>query len=737
MAQRRIFQASREEVSDLPVRGLSPANVVGGQYRVAVQQAPESGYTKLARSLSNVSAGLQAYAKAGETVSEMYEQELQGMTLDQIKAEQAKMQERLDGAVRKGKLPFLGNPMNWERNQKAIARRYAGLLHSQTVSQEGRFFGGKQDGDEKLSVGDILLQEREKFLRKNPELEQNPLMLQAFDADWTQRSDVLNQRFSDQKQKEFNQNIASDVASQLHELAKATPNLITEDSFAAIEEIWANTGNLNRRQQEAVITSTFKSLSKVDEYKAYQLLDAMTNRVKIGGQFLGHKDNSQMIDELKDLIGDVARNEMQEDGNRMDEERKKQNHRIQDESRKLFSNYVLMVQELNDVGTVEFNGEQYSSTEPLTVDFRRELRQRMSDSEDETMKIITAQVFQEIDEYTIGRGSVTQRNIFEAKTRVQDTIRIVDQTFSDLAQVSISEAIGKGINLSDSAEYELWSQRNNSTRQKISEEAFEYYQKQPGSEEERIEATKDFITNRTEQHTKTYLEQLKQIIKQEEQGKELIDEQQRYIEKAAEAKEPVKVRNLKGEQLFDALEVNYSIFTTGKNKTVNQQAVTEFWKWYDTEKVISILNGETPKVAATNIVIFGGGDDPSLQQTLPVPAVPYTEKELEKLERLYLKVQSAKGMYTELHNFKKIDGGEEDEDLYQVIVDGQANGYDVNVKELNPRIHRILTEEELLNTQSATAKRKAEILGVSIESLRKDQSELYEKNRKIYKMFER
>jgi len=396
-----------------------------------------------------------------------------------------------------------------------------------------------------------------------------------------------------------------------------------------------------------------------------------------------------------------------------------------------------MVNKLELDGFVKFNDEQHESRETLTIAFRRHLQDLRSESEDETMDIITAQVFQEIDEYTTGRGSVTQRNIFEAKTGVDTTLRSVDQTFSDLIRPVIADAVNKDLDLSNNTDFVLWSQQNNSTRQKISEEAFEYYQKQPGSEEERIEATKDFITNRTEQHTKTYLEQLKQIIKQEEQGKELIDEQQRYIEKAAEAKEPVKVRNLKGEQLFDALEVNYSIFTTGKNKTVNKQAVTEFWKWYDTEKVISILNGETPKVAATNIVIFGGGDDPSLQQTLPVPAVPYTEKELEKLERLYLKVQSAKGMYTELHNFKKIDGGEEDEDLYRVIVDGQANGYDVNVKELNPRIHRILTEEELLDTQSAIAIRKAEILGVTIDSLRKDQSELYEKNRKIYKMFER
>jgi len=349
------------------------------------------------------------------------------------------------------------------------------------------------------------------------------------------------------------------------------------------------------------------------------------------------------------------------------------------------------------------------------------------------MDIITAQVFQEIDEYTTGRGSVTQRNIFQAKTGLSPTMSSVDQTFSDLAQVAITEAIGKGIKLSGSTEYELWSQRNNSTRNKIPEEAFKFYQNQPGSEEERMEATKNFITKRTEEHTRTYLEQLNQIIKREEESKKLQDEQQTYIDQAAAAEEPVEIKKLKGEQLFDALEVNYSIFTTGKNKKLNKQALQEFWKWYDTEKVISILNGETPKFPERTTIYGQGG----IEYEVVTPATPYTEQELEKLERLYLKVQSAKGMYTELHNFKKIDGGEEDEDLYQVIVDGQANGYDVNVKELNPRIHRILTEEELLDTQSATAIRKAKILGVSIDSLRKDQSDLYEKNRKIYKMFER
>ena len=38
---------TREQTEALPTRDLRPANVAGGQYRVAVQQAPESGYTKL------------------------------------------------------------------------------------------------------------------------------------------------------------------------------------------------------------------------------------------------------------------------------------------------------------------------------------------------------------------------------------------------------------------------------------------------------------------------------------------------------------------------------------------------------------------------------------------------------------------------------------------------------------------------------------------------------------------
>jgi hypothetical protein len=39
---------AREQVQNLPTRGIRPANVQAGQYRVAVQQAPESQLMGLA-----------------------------------------------------------------------------------------------------------------------------------------------------------------------------------------------------------------------------------------------------------------------------------------------------------------------------------------------------------------------------------------------------------------------------------------------------------------------------------------------------------------------------------------------------------------------------------------------------------------------------------------------------------------------------------------------------------------
>lgn len=163
MAQRRIFQASREEVSDLPVRGLSPANVVGGQYRVAVQQAPESGYTKLARSLSNVSAGLQAYASVADI--QRQEGERQGQ-IDAAKADLEIAQQELDVAGQKlvdqGLMPkshLLGYQRAYQEN---IGKRFVRSYMTNVNNRWNEVIDPEADDS---VIDKILAQEREKIIQ--------------------------------------------------------------------------------------------------------------------------------------------------------------------------------------------------------------------------------------------------------------------------------------------------------------------------------------------------------------------------------------------------------------------------------------------------------------------------------------------------------------------------------------------------------------------------------------------
>jgi hypothetical protein len=163
MAQRRIFQASREEVSDLPVRGLSPANVAGGQYRVAVQQAPESGYTKLARSLSNVSAGLQAYASVADI--QRQEGERQGQ-IDAAKADLEIAQQELDVAGQKlvdqGLMPkshLLGYQRAYQEN---IGKRFVRSYMTNVNNRWNEVIDPEADDS---VIDKILAQEREKIIQ--------------------------------------------------------------------------------------------------------------------------------------------------------------------------------------------------------------------------------------------------------------------------------------------------------------------------------------------------------------------------------------------------------------------------------------------------------------------------------------------------------------------------------------------------------------------------------------------
>ena len=154
---------AREQTEDLPTRGVRAADVAGGQYRVAVQQAPESGYTKLARSLSNVSAGLQAYASVADI--QRQEGERQGQ-IDAAKADLELAQKELDIAGQKlvdqGLMPkshLLGYQRAYQEN---IGKRFVRSYMTNVNNRWNEVIDPEADDS---VIDKILAEEREKVIQ--------------------------------------------------------------------------------------------------------------------------------------------------------------------------------------------------------------------------------------------------------------------------------------------------------------------------------------------------------------------------------------------------------------------------------------------------------------------------------------------------------------------------------------------------------------------------------------------
>lgn len=737
---------AREQTQDLPTRGLRPANVAAGQYRVAVQQAPESKLMGLARGLSSVNRGLQAYTEMGGTLSDMYEEEIGEMNLEQVEKERLKMEKRLDGAERKGLIPFFGNPLNWERNRRAIGRRYAALLHDQTVSNEGRFYQGRKEGDADLTVGEILDQEREQFLGQQQGLMQNPIMLQAFESEWQRQSNVLQQRFSDQKQREYIQNIASDTAGQLHNLVKGIDyDELSEGTRASINKqavvIWSATGSLSRTNQEKVIKSVATSLARINPQRAFDFLEVAKKNLSIGAVELSDEKNTQMFDELEDLIGDVAREEERESGNTLDEERKKKRAAIQDESQRLFNQYRAAVFSIERGVAWEWshNNKTYTNREVFDIDFGKMLTDMQAeakgtDSEDEKTGIV-ATVAAEMDQFVTGRASITQRNVFVNQTKVDKKLANARQAMASIITARVNNVTKKHeIDLTRDPDFRIWNENYANDLDQIEIYAEEFFNQAQGSVEQRISLTNEFIQKKVSEWNERQTEELNEIEERVTLDKTLMDERQTGIQNAQANGEPVETQKLEGEELIQALNLNYNLIATSPNEAIQKRASKYLYQWYDTNKVKEILMG-APKVK--------GGVRTSYWGFRVVDEVKYTEEELEGFEKLYLKIETAKGIYTDLHLFPKAKNQVPGEERYTItrvseddLTKRDSIGYEVNIKDLSTKVHRILTEQELDTPDAKSVKRKAEMLGVNVNTLIEDQRQLYKDNKQAFELFQ-
>jgi hypothetical protein len=727
MAQRRIFQASREEVSDLPVRGLSPANVAGGQYRVAVQQAPESGYTKLARSLSNVSAGLQAYAQAGQTVSEMYEQELQGMTLDQIKAEQVKMQKRLDGAERKGVLSFFGNPLNWERNEKALGRRYAQLLHDDTVSSKGRFYSPKA-GDDKLLVSKILEEERSRWLTNNTELTQNPIMLQAFEGEWQQRSRMLEQRFNDQKRKQFLQNTASSVANAmiaefevLDDILESTENFIDNSdvklAFQVATEKWGDVNALNAEDQKKILAMVAKSLAEDNPKMAYEFIDYAQTNLNVGGA--SYAEQRRHVRAMNTMVEEIE-SRAEDDAERDTQRKLTEENRLRDNSAaEMVSTHNASMRRLRDGQSVTFNDKEYTPAE--IVQFKSDYRSMVVSLPDNRL---SDKVASEIDKFfDLDADDMERENIF---TRAK-VPQVQAEYKSRLEQFIASKSKIDAVEYRTDPEVDTLRKNFEDELNQASQEAFDIVAIQGGSLFEKKDQFQKIYNQRALEILQEYKQEFAPLGDSIKKGEQQF---QKEVSKPTELK-PVNLRpwyeNKKGAEMAKGMEKNLDVMLFSEDEKDIQKAKEYFWDVFDTRGVKDIIDGKNIyKTEPVRTYVFGEG-----VVEVEGSGVLYTDEDKQAYEKVYLKLRAITGAYYDLDKFpEKTD----EKGVYRT-----DDGYFIDASKLDSGKHMILTPDEIeaADVKMPSVVEKAKRLGVTPVLLLRNQTKLYEDYKPVLRRLER
>jgi len=644
----------------------------------------------------------------------MYEQELQGMTLEQTRAEQAKMQKRLDGAERKGILPFLGNPLNWERNQKALARRYAALLHNQTTSSEGRFQNGKKANDWSLSVGEILDQEKNRFLRDNPELTQNSLMLQVFEGEWQQRSNMMHQRFSDQKRKEMLAETTRETAHSIIDSFTVGMDAIDADNQLtgiekdqakigikqAIVEKWGDLNALSPINQLAVIRNISKMLADTDPQEAYDFLEFAKENLKVGANLLG--EETATIRDITNLI-----KEAEEESTNMELKDLQESHKISElKGTNDLSTYEILEAKIISGEAAEWNDKEYTTKQELKSDFL-EYARNLED------KSRGAFIIREINE-RVDRNpnSVVASQVQQLSDKQINYVRLYSDSFSKLlGELDITEKIRFPVGSRESLDLQgEFLREMNSIVQTVSQDLAAGVNRdgQFGTPEEAANVFGQDIDGKATILNGVLKTRFDQLFNQYEQRATKLQDQFIKAEEdrqadtiAATNLEAIDLRKYEGEkggkELATAMISNLKVSALGDEKQ-RQQAKDFFWDKYDNDTALAIINGTQKwKVLPRKRNIY---DEGGQSYTIDIPGVEYTEEDREAWEDVYIKVQSLSGVLTSLDKMKQ---DPENPNIYihtkETIDPNQGRfsytTYPVDTREINSRYHRILTRDEI------------------------------------------
>jgi hypothetical protein len=734
---------ARQQVQDLPTKIAQPERVVAGQYRVQVQEAPRNKLQGLASALQNVNTGLQAYTQAGVTYSEMYEQEIKGMTNEQLEEEAKRSADALDSAERKGFLPPLMNPRNWERNRKAIGKQYAQNFYKSFLSQEGRLYNGKQAGDDDLTVDEIVNDELETFIQQNQGIANSTIISDTFYKEWNNLKPAITQQFADRKQKQFVENNVRGIGNTIY--ASATLNdLATADGetrFANdIIKEWEDTATLTPNAQKEIVKKIALAIAEEDPAKARDFLTVAKNNLTIGQRPLS--EELMFLADLRADITDIQQQQDYQESRETSEKRRTEKENVESQTQALMTVFNTGQNTLSIRGNFEWRGKKYESSQDFTSDYVS----YVLDSTDENEQKAINDAIAQINEYIPGRTTYTEESIINKAINLDQQIYDADQEVSRITaalQKDMAIKLGnRGQTLLGLETYASWKEAADKKLNDIKLDVIQHRKSLSGREADINQQLQDYFSKKLQDwqsNTSSSFAELYKNFSDDEKAREQVTKDIAAAGTEGKAIPTEKLKDPKfGAELIAAWANNFIVLTKTKDKTTAEQARLYIWgrpgdgkiPGYDTRTVRGIIDGRIPMIPESRKYTGFG------RQTIKIPAVPYPDEAREQLERLYLSIEASKGVFTQLDKFKKSAIQVDGENRYNISKDDKSFGYPINVNDLNITVHRILTEEELKTPGAASVIKKAEMLNRPVPDLIKAQKELYKEYGDFYKRIE-
>lgn len=699
---------AREQVRELATRGVRPSSIQAGTTPVVVQQAAEPAVMGLARGLAGVNKALGHYTNVVEHASASEEARIRSMTAEERKAELEKMEANFDKMERKGQIPFLSNPVSWKRKSRALGVGLANDLYNQMDSDTGRL-KNPEEGDENLTLDEIMGQEIGQFFEDNPQLYNQPTVIDEFHRAFDVKRNAIQSQYGDRQATQIKNGIIRERTTQIYDLYK---DLVLGDEIIAkqtMQEAWGEMGFLTAKQQLDVIANIAKSLADNDPEAVEDFLEDAKS-LKVGNTTFGK--NTKAVDDIDTIIADRLEDNEEKDRKKKNRDRIEQDAADDASYEKAKYEFHSFASQISSKGSVEYEGESYTSL----AAFREAYLDKMASDYMDTNRALHGRIAQYVGEEwsPITRDDTANTYILQqADGQLIDTLR--NGRTQDLIESSKKEIQELGDLLPSDAE--AAAAEMVALQEKLIIDLAGIYKTLPEQDSikglptnEKIKEISRQYKEQSDRKFEQFKESVKAIKARKEKANQNKKEADAQLKQEKDAGKVVSTKGVFGRTLppletIDRLTHNLALLTEKHPDAKKENAVAEIKRGEDLDLYVRIANGTVPKKEAGYLTELG---------IEPTPAIPYSDEERKQALDYVILRKAMAGEFTNL------------EVLRQQRISKIGAPFDPS--KLNPNIHYILTEKEIESgADDPVVIEKAGIIGYNPEDLVEAQKETYKK----------